>query len=154
MNRMLVIGIGSLLMTDDGIGARVAEAIERKLQDYGIDVLVGETDVQYCLNEILPEDFLVILDAVIQGKAPGSIEIIPLRDAARNHGKLRSQHDFSLIDAISLHYPDIKGCLIGIEAAELAFGFDLSEALRNRFDFICNQVLDAVIDMKEATRHA
>jgi hydrogenase maturation protease len=115
MSRTLDIGIGSLIMTDDGIGARVADTIKSKLQEHGITVLVGETDVQYCLDEIRQDDFLVIIDSMAQGKPPGSIEIISLRDAVKSHGKLHAQHDYSLIDAIALNYPEIQGHLIGIE---------------------------------------
>lgn len=154
MNRMLVIGIGSLIMMDDGIGARVADAIQRKLQEHCITVLIGETDVQYCLNEIRVDDFLVILDAVMQGKEPGSIEIISLCDAMESHVKLHSQHDYSLIDAISLHFPNMKGYFIGIETAEIRFGFELSDVLGKKFDDICQHVLNAVIKMKEEAKYA
>lgn len=154
MKRILVIGIGSIIMTDDGIGAKVAEVIQDKLNKHDIKVLIGETDVQYCMNEISADDFLVIIDAVIQEKEPGSIEIIPLFDAMKSHVKLHSQHDFSLVDALSMNYPDIKGYFIGIEAAKIEFGFELSDALRKRFNSICNNVFDAIIKMKEEAGHA
>lgn len=154
MNRMLMIGIGSLIMIDDGIGARVASAIKNKLHEHEIAVLIGETDVQYCLNEIRPDDFVIIVDAVMLGNEPGSIDIIPLRNAVKGHGKLHSQHDFSLIDAVSLNYPDIQGYLIGIEAVEIGFGFDLSTTLEERFDHICDHVFKTVVEMEEAMKHA
>jgi hydrogenase maturation protease len=154
MKRMLVIGIGSLIMSDDGIGTRVAGAIKDKLQEHEIAILVGETDVQYCINEIRSDDFIVIIDAVMQGNEPGSIEIIPLQNTVKSHGKLHSQHDFSLIDAISLNYPGIQGCLIGIEAVDIGFGLNLSDVLKKRFDHICYQVFSAVIEMKEAATRA
>lgn len=53
-----------------------------------------------------------------------------------------------------MNYPDIKGYFIGIEAAEIEFGFELSDALRKRFDSICNNVLDEVIKMREEAKHA
>lgn len=106
MNRVLVFGIGSMIMMDDGIGARVAGAIQGMLQEHDITGLIGETDVQYCLDAIKPEDFLIIIDAMMQGIEPGSIEIIPLQDVAKNHGKLNAQHDFSLIEAIALNHKE------------------------------------------------
>lgn len=150
MNRILVIGIGSMIMMDDGIGVRAAYAIKNKLQEHGIAVIIGETDVQYCMDEIRPDDFLIVIDAMTQGKETGSIEIVPWHDTAKSHGKLHSQHDFSLVDAILLNYPGIHGYLIGVEAAEIGFGFVLSDALRERFENICDNVLKAVVDMKEA----
>jgi hydrogenase maturation protease len=146
MNRILAVGIGSLIMTDDGIGPRVAGAIRSRLQDHEIAVLIGETDVQYCLDMIRPDDFLVIIDSTTQGREPGSIVIEALRDTAKSRGKPQSQHDFSLLDAVSLVYPDVQGCLIGIEAAEIVFGPELSKALEDKFDMICDAVLGAIAE--------
>ncbi len=154
MNRMLVIGVGSLIMTDDGIGASVAEARKDKLQAHDVAVIIGETDVQYCLNEIRPDDFLVVIDSMMQGKAPGCLDIVPLQDAVKTPGKLCSQHDFSLIDAVSLNYPGMQGYLIGIEAAEIGFGFELSDALREGLERICENVFNAVAEMREAAKRA
>ncbi len=154
MKRMLVVGIGNLIMMDDGIGARVANAIKIELQEHDIAIIIGETDVQYCLDEILPDDFLVIVDSMMQEKEPGSIEIVPLQDAKKSRSKLHSQHDFSLFDALPLNYPDIHGYFIGIEASEIGFGFDLSKELRDLFDQICNDVFNAILEMKEAATRA
>jgi hydrogenase maturation protease len=154
MNRMLVIGIGSLIMTDDSIGVRVADAIRAKLQAQDIAVVIGETDVQFCLGEILPDDRLIIIDAMMQGVEPGEIAVMPLHDALKGHGRLHSQHDMSLMDALSLTYPDMQGCFIGIEASEIGFGFDLSNELQNRFDQICLDVFSAILDMREAASRA
>lgn len=154
MNRLLIIGIGSLIMMDDGIGARVAEAIKEKLQENNVTVLIGETDVQYCLDEIRPGDVLVVIDSMMQVKEPGSIEFFSLHDAIKSRGKLHSQHDFSLLDAVSLIYPEIQGYLIGIEAAEIGFGAELSNALGKRFEHICEYVLSVTIKLKEAVEHA
>lgn len=154
MRKILVVGIGSLIMTDDGIGTRVAGAIQAKLQENNIDVLCGETDVQYCLRKIKPDDLLVIIDAVMLEKEPGSIEIFPLQDAAKSRCKLQSQHDFSLLDAIILHYPDMQGYVIGIEAAKICLGFDLSGDLEKSFNLICNNVLNAIFEIREAVSRA
>jgi hydrogenase maturation protease len=151
---MLVIGIGSLIMTDDGIGVRVADIIKDKLRAYDIEVILGETDVQYCLNEIRSDDFLVVIDSMMQGKEPGSLEIFPLQDVEKSIGKLHSQHDLSLMDAVTLNFPGIRGCLIGIEAEEIGFGIELSDALRERLERICENVFTAVVEMKEAAEHA
>lgn len=145
MKRMLVIGIGSLMMKDDGIGAKVVEAIKDSLREHDIVPLVGETDFQGCFDEINPDDFVIIIDAMAQGKEPGSIDVMPLSDVLKNHGKLRAQHEFTLFDLIRLHYPGIQGYLIGIEVAEIGFGLELTEPLRQGFEQICSTVLSTVL---------
>lgn len=154
MKRILVIGIGSIIMKDDGIGSKVVEANQKILQENNIDALVGETDFQSCFDEINPNDFLIIIDAMSLEKKPGSIEIMDLSDALRNRGKLHTQHEFSLFDLIELHYPDMQGYLIGIEAYEIDFGFDLSDVLSQRFDQICKEVLNEILKIKEEIEYA
>ena len=137
MKRILVIGIGSLVMRDDGIGARVVKAIETDLQKFDIASFVGETDFQSCFDEIKPDDCVIIIDAMSQGKEPGSIDVMLLSDAVKDRGKLRTQHEFSLFDLINLHNSKTQGYFIGIEAAEIGLGFELSKSLTENFKRIC-----------------
>lgn len=154
MKRILVIGIGSLIMRDDGIGSKVVEAIRYNLSTRGIDSLVGETDFQCCFDEIKTGDYLVIIDAMAQGKEPGSIDVMLLSEALKRRQKLRTQHEFSLLDLIELHYPKIQGCFIGIEIAEIGFDFELSKPLQKSFENICMFVLTKVLNIKEEIEHA
>ena len=154
MKRILVIGIGSLVMRDDGIGSRVVKAIENDLQKHDITSFVGETDFQCCFDEIKPDDFVIIIDAMSQGKEPGDIDVMLLSDALKNRGKLRTQHEFSLFDLIDLHYPEVQGYFVGIEAAEIGFGFELSKSLREHFKQICADVLNIVLNIKEEAKYA
>ena len=154
MKRILVIGIGSLVMRDDSIGSRVVKAIEDDLQKHDIASFVGETDFQCCFDEIKPDDFVIIIDAMSQGKEPGNIDVMLLSDALKNRGKLRTQHEFSLFDLINLHYPEVQGYFVGIEAAEIGFGFEFSKSLREHFKQICADVLNIVLNIKEEAKYA
>jgi hydrogenase maturation protease len=153
MKRVLVIGIGSLVMRDDGIGSRIVEALENSLRENDISSFVGETDFQCCYYEIKPDDLVIIIDAMVQGETPGSMDIMLLSDALKNRGKLRTQHEFSLFDLIELHAPQTRGYFIGIEAAEIGFGFELSAPLKKCFEQICTNVLSTVINIKEEAKH-
>lgn len=154
MKRVLVIGIGSLVMRDDGIGSRVVEAIESSLREHDITSIVGETDFQYCFDEIKQDDLVIILDAMNQSEEPGSIDVMLLSDALKDRGMFRTQHEFSLFDLMELHAPQTPGYFIGIEAAEIGFGFDLSAPLRECFEQICANVLNTILNIKEEVEHA
>lgn len=154
MKHILVIGIGSLIMRDDGIGSRIAEAIKGSLSEQNITTLVGETDFQFCFDEIKTDDYLVIIDAMAQGKGPGVVNVMVLSDALKNRSKLRTQHEFSLLDLIALNYPKIQGCFIGIEAVEIGFGLELSRPLQESFEQICRSVLTTILNIKEKIEHA
>ncbi|HBN84331.1 MAG TPA: hydrogenase maturation protease [Clostridiales bacterium] len=154
MKRVLVIGIGCLMMMDDGIGSRVVEALESEMCKHNIASFAGETDFQCCFDEIKPGDLVVIIDAMVQGNQPGSIDIMLLRDVFENLRKFRSQHEFSLFDLIKLHAPQTEGYLIGIEPAEINFELDLSAPLKELFDQICSNVLNTILHIKEEAEDA
>ena len=154
MKRLLVIGIGSRIMRDDGVGVLVAEALEGSLGRHSIPLLIGETDAQCCLAAIRPGDIPVLLDAMALGKEPGDIVVMDLQDALEHRRGLGTQHDCSLLNLIALHAPKTQGYLIGIEAAEIGFGLTLSYALQASFDTTCAAVLEAVLTLKEEAKHA
>ncbi len=154
MKRIVVIGIGSLIMRDDGVGSRVVDAIESSLREHDIAAFVGETDFQCCFDQIKPGNFVIIIDAITQSKEPGRMDVMLLSDALKNRRKLRTQHEFNLFDLIELHAPQTQGYFIGIEAAEIGFGFELSESLNERFEQICTNVLNTVLNIKEEAEYA
>ena len=150
MKRVLAIGIGSLLMTDDGIGSRVVEDIKSSLAERAISAFIAETDFQCCFDVIKPDNLVIIVDAMVQGNKPGSIDVMPLGDALKNRSRFITQHAFCLFDLIELYSPQTRGYVIGIEASEVGFGFELSHALKECFEQICTDVLSAILNIKEA----
>ncbi|MDD2568547.1 MAG: hydrogenase maturation protease [Clostridia bacterium] len=147
MKRIVVFGIGNLIMQDDGIGVRVVKAIQKDLTAHDIITIIGETDFQYCFEQILSDDFIFIIDAMYQNKNPGNIQVIPLHEALKNHTKLRTQHEFSLLDSIALHYPNIQGYIIGIEVLEIGFSSELSKFLNSCFNQTCINILNSILKL-------
>ena len=140
MKRLVVLGIGNPIMKDDGIAIRVAQHIKPRIADKNVEVVIGETDVSYCMDSLSDEDLLVVLDAMYIGEEPGRVRLIPLDKAVSCQIKPYSAHDLNILDAIAAEFPGIKGYLIGIEPAVVGIGFELSNYLRIRFDRICSDV--------------
>lgn len=74
MTKILVLGIGNLLLTDDGVGIRAIQLLEER---YALPEEVQVVDGGTCGLDLLQflegVDHLVILDAASLGKIPGSI---------------------------------------------------------------------------------
>lgn len=75
--RILVAGIGNIFLGDDGFGCAVVRELAQqelpagvKLLDYGIRGL----DLAYALLE--PYDFVIFVDAISHGEAPGTIYML------------------------------------------------------------------------------
>lgn len=135
-----VIGIGNRFMMDDGIAIAVLECIKDKLESIGIEVIVGETDFQFCFHLLKEDDFIFILDAAYSGSSVGSVHSYKLQEAFTAYGEANFQHDMSVFDLMRLHSKPLKGYLIGIEIAKVQFGCRLSEELKIKFNGICHEV--------------
>jgi hydrogenase maturation protease len=138
-----VVGIGNVLVRDEGIGCHVAHALERvALPD--VEVIDGGTcpDV---LQAVEDADKLVIVDAVKGGGTPGQIYRFRPEDVILEQKQVLSLHDMSLIDRLGLSplWHNIgETVIIGVEPKELSWGLELSPELQGRMP----QIIDAVLD--------
>ena len=112
-----VFGIGNILLCDDGIGVRVIEYLKDQIIgiDKEIEVIVGETDVMFCLEQIEKEDFIIIVDSTYLNLKPGTITTLSLEQCDVFLNKLNSQHEESILRVLRTELREIKGYLIGIE---------------------------------------
>lgn len=146
-----VIGIGNRFMKDDGIAVAVLENIRNKLESMEIEVIIGETDFQYCFHLLKKDDFVIVLDASYSGAPVGSIHSYKLQEAVAEYGETDFQHDMNIFDLIRLYSKPLKGYFIGIEIAETGFGCELSEAMKKKFYDICLEVERIICEIaKEA----
>lgn len=143
---VLVLGIGNILMRDEGIGVRVIEALE---QDYhmpaDVEVVDGGTAGMGLLDLIARREHVIVIDAVRLGAEPGTIvrltgESIPVRLRQR-----LTPHSLGFGDVLAmlsvLDQSPNEVVVIGIEPADLSFGLKLSPVLTARL----NALVDAVV---------
>jgi hydrogenase maturation protease len=137
-----VVGIGNVLLRDEGIGCHVAHALEGvRLPD--VEIIDGGTclDVVQLLGDA---DKLVIVDAVKGGGMPGQIYRFRPEDITLEQKPVLSLHDMSLIDSLRLmQLWDNTGetVIIGIEPRELGWGLELSPELQEKMP----QIIDAIL---------
>jgi hydrogenase maturation protease len=133
-------------MGDDAIALKVAEKLKEELEEMGIVVIIGETDLDYCLEKMSYGDYIIILDATWFGKEIGTISNFQLNNINENNlVKDRfSQHGYSLLNAIINEKDCIDGVLIGIEGKEYNFSTELSDILKIYFEPICKTIIDII----------
>lgn len=139
-------------MGDDGVAIHVTEKLSDSFENNGIEVIIGETDFQYCLSKIEEGDYIIILDATWFGIKPGTVTSNSLRDIYKLNANqsLFSQHGYSLIKALETYFKCIDGIVIGIEGEDFNFGLLLSSRIKESFEDICglvNEIVLARIDM-------
>jgi len=99
--RVLVLGIGNVLMLDEGVGNRVAEELERNYR-FGDDVRVvdGGTMGYGMIHLFRGVEFLLVVDAMDgTSLAPGTVVRVSPKDFAPNQ-VMHSLHDLRFVDVL------------------------------------------------------
>jgi len=138
-----VIAMGNILMKDDAIGIEVAKEIEEVLLEKDIEVIYGETDVQYSISNVQEDDYIFILDAANYGKIPGEITTLPLNTFVTNK-KGYCGHNCSFLDLLKIYHPSVKGKIYAIEIKEVEFGLGLSTILQEKLKYISQEIIGKI----------
>ena len=105
--KTIIIGLGNPILTDDGVGVKVAYEVEKILTDQGrTDITVTEASVGglRLMELMIGYDRAIIVDAImhLNGHAPGTIFRMDLDDLRQisptQHSA--SAHDTSLVTAL------------------------------------------------------
>lgn len=140
MKTLLVFGIGNRLMMDDGIGVHVVEELKKQSINKAARYVIGETDTYYCLDQILDDSYIIVVDAAYLGEKPGTLSIIQLNKVSQSPVNQTSIHESHFLSEIRLSGKNVEGIFIGIEPSEIDYGFNLSQDIQNRFVEIVNYV--------------
>jgi hydrogenase maturation protease len=126
---LLVLGLGNVLLEDDGVGAAVVAFLhEQYLAPRGVRVLDGGTLGLSLLPYLQSADVLILVDAVRTDAAPGSLVRLTGDDVAPAVATRLSPHQVGVADLLDgarwlERYPR-RIVLLGIvpESMELAVG--------------------------------
>ncbi len=135
------IAIGNRIMGDDSIGIKVLENLSQELEKEKIEVIFGETDIDYALNKIDDGDLLFIIDSTYFNIEPGTVTFTSIEKAIMmSHRQIYSQHQPNLINLLKTYKKSVTGHIVGIEVEQIHFSLDLSETLRKNFFSICEEI--------------
>jgi hydrogenase maturation protease len=128
---ILVLGVGNLLLQDEGGGVRAVELFEQRFETPpGVECLDGGTSGIELLHHIEGRDCLIILDVVKGGNPPGTVVRLEAEEVPATFRKKISPHQLGLADllaaaTLSGKMP-AKVVLLGIEPKTLDTGLEMS----------------------------
>jgi hydrogenase maturation protease len=99
--RVLVLGVGNLLMGDEGVGVHVLRLLENADPPDGVRLLDGGTGGINLLLEFDGVDDIVLIDATRDGKPAGTVTFLQPRDVGELPRGLGA-HDFGLKDLFAV----------------------------------------------------
>jgi len=144
--RIVVLGVGNLLLKDEGIGVHVAEMLEDTPSPPGtvLEVIDGGTlpDVMLALDGV---DKLIVVDAVLGGCDPGAVYRFRPDDIGPHGMTVTSPHQIGFLDDLWMMARFGQGpkdvVIIGVEPEDKSCGLELSATLQERTPLIVSTVL-------------
>lgn len=149
MKRTLVLGLGNILLRDEGVGVRVVEQL-RARYDFPpeIQVLDGGTlalDLLPCVEEA---DRLLMIDALQMDAEPGTIARLEGDEVPAFLGVKLSPHQIGLSDLLAV--ARLRGrcpaelVLWGVQPEAMSVGVELSATVAAQVDTLVERALDEI----------
>jgi len=129
---VLIVGIGNLLLSDEGVGVHAVRRLAESPLPDGVEVLDGGTSGADLVDHLAGRNKVVVIDAASGDGPPGTVYRCEARDLIEQGGSL-SLHEFGLAD--SLHMAERLGCapsrviVLGVQPATLEPGLELSSEI-------------------------
>lgn len=147
--KVIVLGMGNLLLRDEGIGVHVANAMQDvSVPDtVSLEVIDGGTLPDAVLS-LDAADKLIVVDAVQTGGETGAIYRFHPEDIDLDEVTITSLHQISLLENLWLMERFGDGpkdiVIIGIEPEDISLGLELSGKLQQRIPQIVRIVMEEI----------
>ena len=141
----LVLGLGNLLLSDEGVGVHVARALAERELPPDVSVVEAGTAFLDVLPDIEKADRIVLIDAMEGGGAPGSVYRVPF-DQCVHPDMLASLHGFDMSRVLFMagneRAPEVT--VFGVEPARIEWGTELSAAVQRMVPAVEEAILDEI----------
>ncbi len=147
-NKIVVIGIGNLLLMDEGIGVHIINELEKHDLPLSVKIYDGGTGGFKLIDLMHGASVVIFIDALETGKAPGAITIFKPEEVQSIYPKKKySLHDTDLMQVIKMidlleNPPEIE--IVGIQPKTINYGTTLSKELADSMPDIINTVLGKI----------
>lgn len=142
----VVLGVGNTILADEGVGVRVVEALER---DYrlpeGVVAIDGGTSSMEMLEDLSHLDFLLVIDAINDGKPPGTLIRLAGDDVPVFFRRNLSPHGIGLSDVLaSLEFLGAlpkETVIIGVQPLSMELSTELTPPIMARVPELVRQAV-------------
>jgi hydrogenase maturation protease len=131
---LVVVGVGNLLLRDDGVGVRVVEELRELVEQdpdalpEGTRLIDGGTALADVAGELEGARGMVLVDAVAFGDPAGTVSVQPADDAVARGGPAHAIADLLGTARLMGSLPDDVS-VVGVEVADIDFGTDCSRSV-------------------------
>ena len=145
--QLLVLGIGNVLMGDEGVGVHVIRHLENEEFPPGVELLDGGTGSFLLLDAMQRARKVILIDATLDDSSPGTVRRLRPRFSA-DYPRTLAAHDIGLKDLLDAFYllgHQVDVVLFAVSIAPLQdMGVELSPQLSGRVPEIAGFVKDEI----------
>jgi hydrogenase maturation protease len=146
VKKTLVLGLGNILLSDEGVGVRVVERLQER---YGlppeVQILDGGTLGLDLLPYVESADHLLVVDALELGAKPGTLARLEGDQVPAFFSPKASAHQMGLVDLLAAAhlagYEPEKLVLWGTQPGKMDVGLELSPAVSAQVEPLVEKVL-------------
>ena len=142
----LVLGIGNLIMTDDGVGVRTVQLLQERYRfPDNVTVMDGGTLGLDLLHYLDGVKRLLVVDAVETGGPPGTLVRLTGEEITVAFRTKLSPHQMGLQDLLLV--AELQGfvpaemVLLGVQPGEIGMGIELTHAVAAQVETLVDGVL-------------
>ena len=146
--RITVLGIGNLLLKDEGIGVHLAQKLAGMVDNAKVNTIDAGTYPDFMSLADTSIEKLIVVDAVKAGNEPGTIYRLALDNLELDSTSPISLHEIGVLDSLKVmalfdRLPE-STVIIGIEPKTIDFGLDLSPEVEEKLPELVNLVLKEI----------
>ena len=143
--KVVIIGIGNLILRDEGVGVHAVRELEGRELPPGIEVIDGGTATMELLPVFQEAERIIVIDALKGEGKPGTIYRLTPDDLMGETERPLSLHQVGLLEVLGMARqlggePDVV--IIGIEPKEISWGMELTPEVEAKLP----RVIEAVFE--------
>ena len=127
---VLILGVGNILLRDEGVGVRVVQAMEQMELPPGVELFDGATAGLDLLDTLADRRRVIIIDAVEGDSEPGTVFRLSPEDLLPRANAGVSLHEIGLLETLTvakrMGVAPREIVVIGVKPKEVNCGLDLS----------------------------
>ena len=142
--KTLVLGLGNVIMGDEGVGVHVVRALEQHTLPSDVECLDGGTGGFTLLEPLQSAGRIILIDAAADGNPPGTVTRTTPK-FSRDYPPTLTAHDIGVKDLLDVFYiqggaPDVVLYAISIDPNQ-SISMDLSAEIAKAADVAVAEIL-------------
>ncbi len=150
---ILILGIGNILLSDEGIGIHVIENLRKYSIPEDVELVDGGTSGADMIDIIAEREKVIVVDSMQTNDSAGTIRKFTIRDFNFSNNITMSLHNLGIAETILM--TELLGCkpeeviFFGIKPEFTGCGLSLSENLNRKLTNITELILKEAAGNKE-----